>query len=95
MDMEHGQLHAANALPLEKETLLTIGQVDGWTSETVWILREGKSFCPCQETTLLYFNILPSFWAMELMFREVDDCNYVARMSNVKFLIGCSNIIQN
>jgi len=32
---------------------------------------------------------------MELMTREVDDCDYIARMSNVKFLIGCSNIIQN
>jgi len=35
MDIVHGQLHAANALPLEKETLLTTGQADGWNSETV------------------------------------------------------------
>jgi len=35
MDIVHGELNAANALPLEKETLLTTGQVDGWTSETV------------------------------------------------------------
>jgi hypothetical protein len=56
MDILHGQIHAANALPLEKETLLTTGQVDGWTSETVKLLYRRKIFPPLSGITTPLFQ---------------------------------------
>jgi hypothetical protein len=48
-----GQFHALLAIPLEKESLVPIGEEAGWSLELVWMLWSmKKSLAPVRYRTL-------------------------------------------